>query len=109
MTLFYEDLYMSYKLLIKRKLWSKLDQIDKAFIIACLKFSKIKKKLNNHIQSVINRIINKAKSFIKEKIEIGKKVAINSMNGNVAKSIDKLRNWFNDINYLFWLGLALSK
>jgi hypothetical protein len=104
----FQDLYFTYKNLIRKKLWFKLDNLDKAFFLSCLKLSKIKKIFNKEIIYTLKNIIKKVNGFKNKIIKKGKEVAMNSMNGNVAKEIKKLKHWLLDPNYQFWLGLALS-
>ncbi len=105
----YFDLYQIYKLFKKKRIWNKLEILDKAFIKSCLILSKIKKIKNKEIINILNRIMNKINNFKKEKIEMAISVAIEAMKGNAVKTFKKLAEWYKDEAYLFWLGLALSR
>ncbi len=108
-SLSYFDLYQTYKLIKKKRIWEKLEILDKAFIRACLILSKFKKIINKEIINALNKIMNKINNFKKEKIEMAIKVAMEAMKGNAVKISKKLAEWYKDEAYLFWLGLALSR
>ncbi|SRR5579875_1843140 len=105
----YLDIYSTYKNLIRKKLWNRLDKFDKAFVLSCLKLSKIKKIFNFEIINTFKNIISKIANFRSRMTEKGRKIAENAMTGSVAMILGKLRDWYHDSNYQFWLGLALTK
>jgi len=109
MALTYFQILYEYKNLIRKRLWIKLNDFDRAFILSCLKLTKIKTIFNKEIINTFKDIIKKSNNFKKRMIEKGKSIIMKSINGKVAEIIPKLKDWFNDINYQFWLGLALSK
>jgi len=60
------DLSRFYKLCLRKGSWNNLSAMDKAFYIACMKLSKIKKIINREIIYALTTIMKKLNSFKKK-------------------------------------------
>jgi hypothetical protein len=65
-SLSFSDLSRFYKSCLRKGLWNNLSAIDKAFYIACMKLSKIKKITNKEIIDALTTIMKKLNSFKKK-------------------------------------------
>jgi hypothetical protein len=104
----FSDLSRFYRLCLRKGSWNNLSALDKAFYIACMKLSKIRKIINKDIIYALTTIMKKLDS-IKEKImKKGKEVAEAILKSKTAIMISKIKDWLKDPNYIFWLGLTYS-
>jgi len=107
-SLTFSDLSRFYKSCLRKGSWNNLSAMDKAFYIACMKLSKIKKIINKDIIYVLTTIMKKLDS-IKEKImKKGKEVAEALSKSKTVIMIPAIKDWLKDPNYIFWLGLTYS-
>ncbi len=106
LSLSFSDLSRFYKLCLRRGLWNNLSAIDKAFYIACMKLSKIKKIINKEIINTLILIMKKLNSFKERMMKKGKEVAEILLKSKIAIIIPKMKDWLKDPNYIFWLGLT---
>jgi hypothetical protein len=107
-SLSFSDLSRFYKSCLRKGLWNNLSAIDKAFYIACMKLSKIKKITNKEIIDALTTIMKKLNSFKKKIMKKGKEVAEELLKSKVVIMIPKIKDWLKDTNYIFWLGLTYS-
>jgi len=107
-SLSFSDLSRFYRLCLRKGLWNNLSAIDKAFYIACMKLSKIKKITNKEIIDALTTIMKKLNSFKKKIMKKGKEVAEALLKSKVVIMIPKIKDWLKDTNYIFWLGLTYS-
>jgi len=108
LSLSFSDLSRFYRSCLRKGLWNNLSALDKAFYIACMRLSKIKKIINKEIIYALTTIMKKLNSF-KEKIKKGKEVAEVLLKSKTVIMIPKIKDWLKDPNYIFWLGLTYSK
>jgi hypothetical protein len=104
----FSDLSRFYKLCLRKGSWNSLSALDKAFYIACMKFSKIKKIINKDIIDTLISIMKKLNSFKEKIMNKGKEVAEAILKSKTAIMIPKIKDWLKDTNYIFWLGLTYS-
>jgi hypothetical protein len=108
LSLSFSDLSRFYKSCLRKGSWNNLSAMDKAFYIACMKLSKIKKIINKEIIYALTTIMKKLDS-IKEKImKKGKEVAEALSKSKTVIMIPAIKDWLKDPNYIFWLGLTYS-
>jgi hypothetical protein len=108
LALSFSDLSRFYKSCLRKGSWNNLSAIDKAFYIACMKFSKIKKIINKDIIDTLITIMKKLNSFKEKIMKKGKEVAEVILKSKTVIMIPAMRNWLKDPNYIFWLGLTYS-
>jgi hypothetical protein len=108
LSLSFSDLSRFYKSCLRRGLWNNLSAIDKAFYIACMKLSKIKKIINKEIIESVISIMKKLDSFKEKIMKKGKEVAEALLKSKTATMIPAIKDWLKDPNYIFWLGLTYS-
>jgi hypothetical protein len=108
LALSFSDLSRFYKLCLRKGLWNHLSAIDKAFYIACMKLSKIKKIINKDIIDTLITIMKKLNSFKEKIMKKGKEVAEVILKSKTVIMIPKIKDWLKDPNYIFWLGLTYS-
>jgi hypothetical protein len=108
LALSFSDLSRFYKLCLRRGSWNNLSAIDKAFYIACMKLSKIKKIVNKEIIEAVMSIMKKLNSFKEKIMNKGKEVAEMLLKSKVIIMIPTMKDWLKDPNYIFWLGLTYS-
>jgi hypothetical protein len=108
LSLSFSDLSRFYKSCLRRGLWNNLSAMDKAFYIACMKLSKIKKIINKEIIESVISIMKKLNSFKEKIMKKGKEVAEALLKSKTAAMIPKIKDWLKDPNYIFWLGLTYS-
>jgi hypothetical protein len=108
LSLSFSDLSRFYKLCLRRGLWNNLSAMDKAFYIACMKLSKIKRIINKEIIDVLTTIMKKLNSFKEKIIKKGKEVAEMLSKSKTVMMIPAIKDWLKDPNYIFWLGLTYS-
>jgi len=104
----FHDLLRFYKSCLRKGLWNRFSNIDKAFYIACMKLSKIKKIVNKDIIETLTSIMKKISSFKEKMMNKGKEVAERMVNSNLCAIVPKVKEWIKDPNYIFWLGLTYS-
>jgi len=108
LALSFSDLSRFYKLCLRRGLWNNLSALDKAFYIACMKLSKIKKIINKEIIDTLILIMKKLNSFKERMMKKGKEVAEILLKSKTVIMIPAIKDWLKDPNYIFWLGLTYS-
>jgi hypothetical protein len=108
LSLSFSDLSRFYKSCLRRGLWNNLSAIDKAFYVACMKLSKIKKIINKEIIESVISIMKKLNSFKEKIMKKGKEIAEVLSKSKTAAMIPKIKDWLKDPNYIFWLGLTYS-
>jgi hypothetical protein len=108
LSLSFSNLSRFYKSCLRRGSWNNLSAMDKAFYIACLKLSKIKKIINKEIIEAVISIMKKLNSFKEKIMKKGKEVAEMLLKSKTAMMIPKIKDWLKDPNYIFWLGLTYS-
>jgi hypothetical protein len=108
LSLSFSDLSRFYKSCLRRGSWNNLSAMEKAFYIACMKFSKIKKIINKEIIESVISIMKKLNSFKEKIMKKGKEVAEALLKSKTATMIPKIKDWLKDPNYIFWLGLTYS-
>jgi hypothetical protein len=108
LSLSFSNLSRFYKSCLRRGSWNNLSAMDKAFYIACLKLSKIKKIINKEIIEAVISIMKKINSFKEKIMKKGKEVAEMLLKSKTAMMIPKIKDWLKDPNYIFWLGLTYS-
>jgi hypothetical protein len=108
LSLSFSDLSRFYKSCLRRGSWNNLSAMDKAFYIACMKLSKIKKIINREIIESVISIMKKLNSFKEKIMKKGKEVAEALLKSKTAAMIPKIKDWLKDPNYIFWLGLTYS-
>jgi hypothetical protein len=104
----FSDLSRFYKLCLRKGSWNNLSAMDKAFYIACMKLSKIKRIINKEIIDVLTTIMKKLNSFKEKIIKKGKEVAEMLSKSKTVMMIPAIKDWLKDPNYIFWLGLTYS-
>jgi hypothetical protein len=104
----FSDLSRFYKSCLRKGSWNNLSAIDKAFYIACMKLSKIKKIINKDIIYALTTIMKKLDSFKEKIMEKGKEVAEMLLKSKTVIMMPKMKDWLKDPNYIFWLGLTYS-
>jgi hypothetical protein len=107
-SLTFSDLSKFYKSCLRRGSWNNLSAMDKAFYIACMKLSKIKKIINKDIIYALTIIMKKLDSFKEKIMKKGKEVADTILKSKTVMMIPKIKDWLKDPNYIFWLGLTYS-
>jgi TM2 domain-containing membrane protein YozV len=108
LSLSFSDLSKFYRSCLRKGSWNNLSAMDKAFYIACMKLSKIRKIINKDIIYALTTIMKKLDS-IKEKImKKGKEVAEALSKSKTVIMIPAIKDWLRDPNYIFWLGLTYS-
>jgi hypothetical protein len=107
-SLTFSDLSRFYRLCLRKGSWNNLSAIDKAFYIACMKLSKIKKIINKDIIDALTTIMKKLDSFKEKIIKKGKEVAEALSKSKTVIMIPVMKDWLKDPNYIFWLGLTYS-
>jgi hypothetical protein len=105
LALSFSDLSRFYRLCLRKGSWNNLSALDKAFYIACMKFSKIKKIINKDIIDTLTTIMKKLNSFKEKIMKKGKEVAEAILKSKTVMVIPKIKDWLKDPNYIFWLGL----
>jgi hypothetical protein len=108
LNLIFSDLSRFYRSCLRKGLWNNLSAIDKAFYIACMKLSKIKKIINKEIIETVISIMKKLNSFKEKIMKKGKEVAEALLKSKTVIMIPKIKDWLKDTNYIFWLGLTYS-
>jgi hypothetical protein len=108
LSLTFSDLSRFYKLCLRKGSWNSLSALDKAFYIACMKLSKIKKIINKEIIESVISIMKKLNSFKEKIMKKGKEVAEALSKSKTAIMIPKIKDWLKDPDYIFWLGLTYS-
>jgi hypothetical protein len=108
LSLSFSDLSRFYKSCLRKGIWNNLSTIDKAFYIACMKLSKIKKIINKEIIESVISIMKKLNSFKEKIMKKGKEVAEALLKSKTAAMIPAIKDWLKDPNYIFWLGLTYS-
>jgi hypothetical protein len=108
LSLSFSDLSRFYKLCLRRGLWNNLSALDKAFYIACMKLSKIKKIINKEIIEAVMSIMKKLNSFKEKIMNKGKEVAEAILKSKTVIMIPAIKDWLRNPNYIFWLGLTYS-
>ena len=104
----FSDLSRFYRSCLRKGSWNSLSAMDKAFYIACMKLSKIKKIINKEIIEAVISIMKKLNSFKEKIMKKGKEVAEAILKSKVVMMIPKIKDWLKDPNYIFWLGLTYS-
>jgi hypothetical protein len=104
----FSDLSRFYKSCLRKGSWNSLSALDKAFYIACMKLSKIRKIINKEIIEAVISIMKKLNSFKEKIMNKGKEVAEAILKSKVVMMIPKIKDWLKDPNYIFWLGLTYS-
>jgi hypothetical protein len=104
----FSDLSRFYRLCLRKGLWNNLSAMDKAFYIACMKLSKIKRIINKDIIEAVISIMKKLDSFKEKIMKKGKEAAEMLLKSKTAVMIPKIKDWLKDPNYIFWLGLTYS-
>ena len=107
-SLSFSDLSRFYRLCLRKGSWNNLSAIDKAFYIACMKLSKIRKIINKEIIYALTTIMKKLNSFKEKIMKKGKEVAEALLKSKTVIMIPKIKDWLKDTNYIFWLGLTYS-
>jgi hypothetical protein len=107
-SLTFSDLSRFYRSCLRKGLWNNLSALDKAFYIACMKFSKIKKIINKDIIDTLITIMKKLDSFKEKIMKKGKEVAEALSRSKTVIMIPTMKDWLRDPNYIFWLGLTYS-
>jgi hypothetical protein len=107
-SLTFSDLSRFYKSCLRRGSWNNLSALDKAFYIACMKLSKIKKIINKDIIDALTTIMKKLDSFKEKIMKKGKEVAEALSKSKTVMMIYAIKDWLKDPNYIFWLGLTYS-
>jgi hypothetical protein len=107
-SLTFSDLSRFYRSCLRKGLWNNLSALDKAFYIACMKLSKIKKIINKEIIYALITIMKKLDSFKEKIIKKGKEVAEVLSKSKTVIMIPTMKDWLRDPNYIFWLGLTYS-
>ena len=102
------DLSRFYRLCLRKGSWNNLSAMDKAFYIACMKLSKIKKIINREIIYALTTIMKKLNSFEEKIMKKGKEVAEALSKSKTVIMIPAIKDWLKDPNYIFWLGLTYS-
>jgi hypothetical protein len=108
LSLSFSDLSRFYKSCLRKGSWNNLSAMDKAFYIACMKLSKIKKIINREIIYALTTIMKKLNSFEEKIMKKGKEVAEAILKSKTAIMIPAIKDWLKDTNYIFWLGLTYS-
>jgi len=108
LSLSFSDLSRFYKSCLRKGSWNNLSAMDKAFYIACMKLSKIKKIINKEIIYALTTIMKKLDSFKEKIIKKGKEVAEVLSKSKTVIMIPTMKDWLRDPNYIFWLGLTYS-
>ena len=108
LSLTFSDLSRFYRLCLRKGSWNNLSALDKAFYIACMKLSKIKRIINKEIIYALTTIMKKLNSFKEKIMKKGKEVAEAILKSKTAIMISKIKDWLKDPNYIFWLGLTYS-
>jgi hypothetical protein len=108
LALSFSDLSRFYRLCLRKGSWNNLSAIDKAFYIACMKLSKIRKIINKEIIYALTTIMKKLDSFKEKIMKKGKEVADTILKSKTVMMIPKIKDWLKDPNYIFWLGLTYS-
>jgi hypothetical protein len=106
LSLTFSDLSRFYKLCLRKGSWNNLSDMDKAFYIACMKLSKIKRIINKDIIDALTTIMKKLGSFKEKIMKKGKEVAEVLLKSKTAIMIPAIKDWLKDPNYIFWLGLT---
>jgi 3-polyprenyl-4-hydroxybenzoate decarboxylase len=104
----FSDLLRFYKSCLRKGSWKNLSAIDKAFYIACMKLSKIRKIINKDIIDALTTIMKKLGSFKEKIMKKGKEVAEALSKSKTVMMIPVMKYWLKDPNYIFWLGLTYS-
>jgi hypothetical protein len=108
LSLSFSDLSRFYRSCLRKGSWNNLSAMDKAFYIACMKLSKIKKIINKEIIESVISIMKKLNSFKEKIMKKGKEVAEALLKSKTAAMIPAIKDWLKDPNYIFWLGLTYS-
>jgi hypothetical protein len=108
LSLTFSDLSRFYRSCLRKGSWNNLSAMDKAFYIACMKLSKIKKIINREIIYALTTIMKKLNSFKEKIMKKGKEVAEALSKSKTVMMIPKMKDWLKDFNYIFWLGLTYS-
>jgi hypothetical protein len=108
LSLSFSDLSRFYKSCLRRGSWNNLSAMEKAFFIACMKLSKIKKIINKEIIESVISIMKKLNSFKEKIMKKGKEVAEVLLKSKTVIMIPAIKDWLKDPNYIFWLGLTYS-
>jgi len=108
LSLTFSDLSRFYKSCLRKGSWNNLSAMDKAFYIACMKLSKIRKIINKNIIYALTTIMKKLDSFKEKIMKKGKEVAEVLSKSKTAVMMPKIKDWLKDPNYIFWLGLTYS-
>jgi hypothetical protein len=108
LSLSFSDLSRFYKSCLRKGSWNNLSAMDKAFYIACMKLSKIKKIINREIIYALTTIMKKLNSFEEKIMKKGKEVAEALSKSKTVIMIPAIKDWLKDPNYIFWLGLTYS-
>ncbi|MDT7886277.1 MAG: hypothetical protein RQ968_02760 [Thermoproteota archaeon] len=107
-SLSFSELSRFYKLCLRKGSWNNLSALDKAFYIACMKLSKIKKIVNREIIEAVMSIMKKLNSFKEKIMNKGKEVVEMLLKSKTVIMIPAIKDWLKDPNYIFWLGLTYS-
>jgi hypothetical protein len=108
LSLSFSDLSRFYKSCLRKGSWNNLSAMDKAFYIACMKLSKIKKIINKAIIESVISIMKKLNSFKEKIMKKGKEVAEVLSKSKTVIIIPAIKDWLKDSDYIFWLGLTYS-
>jgi hypothetical protein len=108
LSLSFSELSRFYKLCLRRGSWNNISALDKAFYIACMKLSKIKKIVNREIIEAVMSIMKKLNSFKEKIMNKGKEVAEALLKSKIVIMIPAIKDWLREPNYIFWLGLTYS-
>lgn len=103
------DLKYIWHISLRKKVWNRLEQIDKSFFIACLKLSRLKPIKNIKVIETLKSLINKMFSVKYRILKAGADLAQKLLNSNVAKYFPQIKELVKDIKYIFWLGLTQIK
>ena len=99
------DLYYIKCQLLRRKIWFKIDRLDRSFFIACLKFSKIRPITSKEVIETLNNVMRKILSIKEKIISFGKSMMQKILSSKIVDMFPSLFKLANDKNYIFWLGL----
>jgi hypothetical protein len=108
LSLSFSDLSRFYRLCLRKGSWNNLSTMDKAFYIACMKLSKVRKIINKNIIYALTTIMKKLDSFKEKIMKKGKEVAEVLLKSKTVMMIPVMKDWLKDPNYIFWLGLTYS-
>jgi hypothetical protein len=95
--------------------WHKLKHIEKALYMASLSLAKMRRRIvNSRLILQLEYIIGKlreteGKRLMKDAYQRSKKLYEKFMAIGLFEWAPQARSWFNDPNYILWLGVSTSE